>query len=107
MLGDSIDPFDPAVVRATMGALFKQTIIRTSGEQLRRWVRMHNIQVIGASPDGLVDYNQVSYTRPAVLMLGGERKGLTDEQRCMCDRIVRIPMVEGMDSLNVAVAGVF
>ncbi len=44
-------------------------------------------------------------TRPALLMLGGERKGLTDEQRSMCDRIVRIPMVEGMDSLNVAVAG--
>jgi tRNA G18 (ribose-2'-O)-methylase SpoU len=45
------------------------------------------------------------YTRPAVLMLGGERKGLTDEQRSICDHIVRIPMVEGMDSLNVAVAG--
>jgi TrmH family RNA methyltransferase len=105
LLGDRIDPFDPAVVRATMGALFKQTLVRTSVEQLRRWVRMHSIQVTGASPDGQVGYNEVSYTRPAVLMLGSERKGLTDEQRSMCNRIVRIPMVEGMDSLNVAVAG--
>lgn len=105
LLGDSIDPFDPTVVRATMGALFKQTLVRTTAEQLRRWVRMHNIQVIGASPDGAEDYRQVSYTRPAVLMLGGERKGLTDEQRCICNLIVRIPMVEGTDSLNVAVAG--
>lgn len=38
-------------------------------------------------------------------MLGGERKGLTAEQRRLCSRIVPIPMVEGMDSLNVAVAG--
>lgn len=105
LLGDSIDPFDPAVVRATMGALFKQTLVRTSLEQLRRWVRMNNIQVIGASPDGSEDYRQISYTRPAVLMLGGERKGLTDAQRSICNRIVRIPMVEAMDSLNVAVAG--
>jgi RNA methyltransferase, TrmH family len=101
----SIDPFDPAVVRATMGSLFKQIIVRTSIDQLRHWVRMNNVQVIGASPDGSEDYREVSYTRPAVLMLGGERKGLTDEQRLMCQHMVRIPMVEGMDSLNVAVAG--
>lgn len=105
LLGDSIDPFDPAVVRASMGSLFNQTLVRTTAEQLRRLVREHNIQVIGASPDGAEDYRQVSYTRPAVLMLGGERKGLTDEQRGMCNRIVRVPMVEGTDSLNVAVAG--
>ena len=105
LLGDSIDPFDPAVVRATMGALFKQALVRTTTEQLRRWVRMNNVQVIGASPDGTEDYRQVSYTRPALLMLGSERKGLTEEQRCLCNRIVRITMAEGMDSLNVAVAG--
>jgi TrmH family RNA methyltransferase len=88
-----------------MGALFKQKIVRTTAEQLRSWVGMNNIQVIGASPDGTEDYRQVSYTRPSLLMLGSERKGLTGEQRRMCNRIVRIPMVEGMDSLNVAVAG--
>jgi hypothetical protein len=85
--------------------LFKQTIVRTSPEHLRQWVRVNNIEVIGASPDGTEDYRAASYTTPAVLMLGGERKGLTEEQRSLCNRIVRIPMAEGMDSLNVAVAG--
>ena len=88
-----------------MGALFKQAIVRTTTEQLRRWVRRYDIEVVGASPNGDKDYREVRYTHPAVLMLGGERKGLTDEQRSLCDRIVRIPMAEGMDSLNVAVAG--
>jgi len=105
LIGDSIDPFDPAVVRATMGALIKQMIVRTSINQLRQWLRMNKVDVIGASPDGLEDYRKVSYSRPALLMLGSERKGLTDEQRGMCSRVVRIPMIEGMDSLNVAVAG--
>jgi TrmH family RNA methyltransferase len=105
LLGDNIDPFDPAVVRATMGSLFKQIIVRTSMDQLRRWVRVNKIEVIGASPDGSEDYRESSYTHPVVLMLGSERKGLTDEQRGVCTRIVRIPMAEGMDSLNVAVAG--
>jgi len=105
LIGDRIDPYDPVVVRATMGALFNQVIVRTSGQELQRWLQKSSIQVIGASPDGAEDYRDVDYFRPALLMLGGERKGLTDEQRGMCNRIVRIPMVERMDSLNVGVAG--
>jgi RNA methyltransferase, TrmH family len=105
LLGDAIDPFDPAVVRATMGSLFKQTVVRTTLEQLRNWVRVNKVEVIGASPDGSQDYREARYTRPAVLMLGSERKGLSEDQRSLCSRTVRIPMAEGMDSLNVAVAG--
>jgi TrmH family RNA methyltransferase len=105
LIGDSIDPFDPVLVRATMGALFRQTIVRTSAEQLRRWVQLHRLQVIGASPDGAVEYDRLRYRRPAVLILGDERAGLSDEQRSICHHIVRIPMADGNDSLNLSVAG--
>ena len=104
-LGDSIDPFDPPLVRATMGALFKQRLVRTTAKQLRSWVRDHNVQVIGASADGPLEYDKASYSRPVLLMLGGERKGLTQDQRSICHQTVRIPMMDGMDSLNLAVAG--
>jgi TrmH family RNA methyltransferase len=105
LLGASVDPFDPTVVRATMGALFQQTLVRTDAEQLRRWVRQHHLQVIGAAPDGTLEYDQVRYTCPLVLVLGEERRGLSVEQRALCQQIVRIPMVAGTDSLNLAVAG--
>ncbi|MEW6732749.1 MAG: RNA methyltransferase [Acidobacteriota bacterium] len=105
LIGDSIDPFDPKVVRATMGAIFKQGIIRTTAKQFHRWIQLHNLQVIGASPAGLVDYDQVRYTPPTILILGNERSGLTQDQQLICQQIVRIPMIAGMDSLNVSVAG--
>lgn len=105
LLGDSIDPYDPNVVRATMGALFRQALVRTSAEELRRWAESHGIPVVGASPDATVDYDQVCYTHPVVLILGCERSGLTREERSICRQMVRIPMVKGMDSLNLAVAG--
>jgi TrmH family RNA methyltransferase len=105
LLGDQIDPYEPVVVRATMGALFKQTLVRTDAKRFRRWIQTHRLAVIGASPDGVVEYDQVRYTRPTVLLLGNERSGLTDEQRSLCQQIVRIPMVAGADSLNLAVAG--
>ena len=105
LLGHQIDPYEPVVVRATMGALFKQTLVRTNVERFRHWIQKHHLAVIGASPDGVVEYDQVRYTRPTVLLLGNERSGLTDEQRSLCQQIVRIPMVGGADSLNLAVAG--
>jgi len=105
LLGQQVDPYEPVVVRATMGALFNQTLVRTDFERFKQWIETHQLAVIGASPDGGVEYDQVRYKRPAVLLLGHERSGLTDEQRSLCRQIVRIPMVAGADSLNLAVAG--
>ena len=105
LLGPQIDPYEAVVVRATMGALFKQTLVRTNVERFRHWVQKHHLTVIGASPDGVLEYDQVRYTRPTVLLLGNERSGLTEEERSLCQQIVRIPMVSGADSLNLAVAG--
>jgi TrmH family RNA methyltransferase len=105
LLGGKIDPFDPTAVRATMGALFQQSIVRTTTEQLGDWVRKHDVPVIGASPDGDLLFDRIRYKRPTVLLLGGERKGLTPDERSLCRHIVRIPMVAGTDSLNLAVAG--
>jgi tRNA G18 (ribose-2'-O)-methylase SpoU len=39
-----------------------------------------------------------------VLMLGNERKGLSELQKDCCDQLVRIPMKGGIDSLNLGVA---
>ena len=105
LLGHQIDPYEPVVVRATMGTLFKQTIVRTNVELFRQWIERNDLAVIGASPDGEVEYDQVQYSRPTFLLLGNERSGLTDQQRSLCETIVRIPMVDGTDSLNLAVAG--
>lgn len=105
LLGPQIDPYEQVVVRATMGALFKQTLVRTNIERFRHWIQTHGLVVIGASPDGVVEYDQVRYLRPTIVLLGNERTGLTDEERSLCQQIVRIPMVGGTDSLNLAVAG--
>ena len=105
LLGGSIDPFESVVVRASMGALFRQTFVRASLEDLRQWLNQYQLLVVGASPDGTVPYDQVRYTRPTVLVLGEERSGLSQDQRALCRQIVRIPMVAGADSLNLGVAG--
>ena len=105
LIGTRIDPFAPTVVRASMGALFRQVFIRTTHGSLRHWTRRHRIRGIGASPDGSVDLHRFDVPRPTILVLGEERQGLTPLLRALCTPIVRIPMVGAADSLNLAVAG--
>ena len=105
LIGDEIDAFDPGVVRPTMGALFRQKIIRTTAEKFHKWVKINKLQIVGASPAGSVNYNEARYSSPTILMLGNERSGLTQNEKSLCQQLVRIPMCEGIDSLNVAVAG--
>jgi TrmH family RNA methyltransferase len=104
LLGDSVDPYDPATVRATMGALFTQRFVRTSVAEFARWKRRRGVQLVGTSPHAVHDYHQIRYLAPTLLLMGGERKGLSPELQALCDVMVRIPMVGASDSLNVAVA---
>lgn len=105
LLGNAVDPFDPAVVRASMGALFGQTFVRANLAELRRWASQHQLMIVGASPDGALEYDQLRYARPTLLVLGEERGGLSAEERALCHWLVRIPMAVGTDSLNLGVAG--
>jgi len=100
----TVDPLHPGAVRASMGALYSLTLVRTTFRELVLWRRRFRPAFIGATPEGSQDYRAVSYRRPVVLVLGSERKGLDAAQRALCNARVRIPMVTG-DSLNLAIAG--
>lgn len=104
LIGDAVDPYDPACVRATMGSLFAQRLVRTSAEKLRAWAGQHGVLMAGTSPDAAVDYRAVAYRPPVVLLMGWERRGLSAEGQSLCDVMVRIPMAGRTDSLNLAVA---
>ncbi|MEM8827941.1 MAG: RNA methyltransferase [Cyanobacteria bacterium P01_G01_bin.19] len=105
LIGRSIDPYDPGVIRATMGALFHQKLIRTTYSSLAHWVRRHKCDVVGASPAGKINFHRFKYARSTILFLGEERKGLSQNQQDLCHHLIHIPMVGKSDSLNLGVAG--
>ncbi len=104
LLGHSADPYDPAALRASMGALFAQRLVRASFAEFAAWKRQRGYSVVGTSGAASHDYRGVAYPRPLVLLMGSEREGLSEEQQALCDLMVKIPMVGRSDSLNLAVA---
>ncbi len=104
LLGNTTDPYDPAGVRASMGAIFSQRLARASFSEFAAWCRRHNLAVVGTAPAAALDYQGVAYESPLVLLMGSEPRGLAGEQQALCDLVVNIPMVGHSDSLNLAVA---
>lgn len=105
LVGNSVDPFSPAVIRSAMGAIYHQTFVRTDWRALHRWKDSRGCAVIGATPDAAADLHAFAFPQAPLLVLGEERGGLTAPQRKFCSTFVRIPMQPGTDSLNLGVAG--
>jgi TrmH family RNA methyltransferase len=99
------DIFDPACVRAAMGALAALRVVRMATEPLVALVRRSGARLVAASPRASCDFRAGCYRGGTVLHVGSERGGLTQEMERQCDALVRIPMRGSLDSLNVAVAG--
>ena len=68
-------------------------------------LRNEGFQVVAAHlEEGALDFRQGDYTRPTALLLGAERRGLSEEGKSLADACITIPMVGMVGSLNVAVA---
>ena len=108
LLDPRVDPYDHAVVRASMGGFFRQRFVRATPRLVQSW-RPHGAAIVAAvAPEAGVDAPapwEAPWPRPTVLLLGNERSGLTAEQRALATHAVTLPIVGRADSLNVATAG--
>jgi RNA methyltransferase, TrmH family len=92
---DCADPYGPHAVRASMGAIFAEPLLR--GEiDLTPGPRAALVAHGGESIEALGG--------AATVCLGAERKGLPAEVAERCDVQVTIPLRDGAESLNVAAA---
>lgn len=103
LIGGEADPYDPISVRASMGAIFKLPLIRTSAKALAGWKSRRDVEFVGTSPH-MEGSGKRRHNCGRVLMMGSERQGLRQKQIELCDRMIQIPMRRNVDSLNLAVA---
>ncbi len=101
----SVDVYNPKVVRATMGSLFRMNIYHADNTvKTIKKLKDKGIRVYSTSLKGESFIHQVDFTVPTLLIIGNESKGVSDELLDMADMLVKIPMTGGAESLNAAVA---
>jgi TrmH family RNA methyltransferase len=101
--GDSCDPGNPKVVRATMGAIFRVPVVgEVELADTVKMLRSHGLQIAAAVARGGRPPWEADLDRPTALLIGSEADGLPADIVRSADAAITIPMHHGAESLNAA-----
>ncbi|OLT63204.1 TrmH family RNA methyltransferase [Moorena bouillonii] len=102
---DSVELDNPKVLRASVGQWFRLPMAVTPHlPTLVAQAQAQGIQVVATVPDAKVSYWEIDWRCPSLILLGNEAAGLKEELVNIADQQVKIPLMPGVESLNVAIA---
>lgn len=104
LIGDCCDLYSLEAVRASMGSLFAMPVYFAGEDAFLDWQKNTSMPMIAASMNGTLAHHEAPYGSRSLLLMGNEQSGLPSEFEAACDTLSRIPMREGADSLNLAIA---
>jgi TrmH family RNA methyltransferase len=99
-----VDAFHPEVVRASVGTLFTLPLSVVTVPALVGWARANGIRLVVTTPATDELYFDADVSGPVAVVMGSEKNGITEPMRAAADVLVRIPMSDAIDSINVGVA---
>ena len=103
----SADPYLRRAVRNSMGTVFRLPVIYSTDlpQSLCDLRNNYGFSIFAAHPrPGSVPLQSVEFPENCCIVFGNEGRGVSEEVLGVCDEAVNIPMVSGVDSLNVACA---
>jgi len=98
------DPFNPNVVRASLGCLFTVPLAVSTADGVIRWLAEHGIRALVTTPSTRDLYWSADYSGAVAVVVGSEQYGLSETWLDGRFPMARIPMAGSADSLNAATA---
>lgn len=103
MSHNTVDIYNPKVVRSTMGSIFRVPFVYV--DDLKETIykmKEQGICIYAAHLKGSLDYDEANYTKPSAFMIGNEGNGLSANITSLADCLIKIPMCGEVESLNAA-----
>jgi TrmH family RNA methyltransferase len=103
-LPGTVDFWNGKTVRSAAGGCFRVPLVRCTVPELEQWAGALGVTIWGTAAGGV---DVASLPRPSrlALVLGNEGAGLGQEASTAVSEHIAIPIREGAESLNVAMAG--
>ncbi len=102
---DSVDLYNPKVVRGSAGEWFN--LHKVISENLKDEVlklQSQGLQVLATVPNSNINYWEIDLRKPTLIVLGNEGSGISQDLIDLADYSVKIPLSNGVESLNVAIS---
>jgi TrmH family RNA methyltransferase len=110
LAGESVDPANPKVIRASAGSLFHVPVVRSLPlDDALAALADAGLQIVAADGSGKAelgdgDAGDDFLAKPTAWVFGNEAWGLREEELALVDSVVRIPIYGKAESLNLATA---
>jgi RNA methyltransferase, TrmH family len=107
VLRGTADPTSPKALRAAMGATFRHPIVSLDDNGFIAWARQHGVTLWAGAVDGVPLHRAVEgvgRNGPIAVIVGNEGAGIRPQLNAVAAQRVAIPLAQGAESLNVAVA---
>lgn len=101
----SADPFGWKALRGAMGCTFRLPVVDASAAlNVLKQAHRHGWTVLATVPSGATSLYEADFDRPVLILIGNEGSGLDERIKKAATATVSIPIADGVESLNVAVA---
>ena len=102
---NTVDIYNKKVVRATAGAIFTMPIIQNIQlDTVLQRLKNDGTKIICTHLKGNTEYYNVDLKQKICVVVGNEANGVSDGIASIADYLVKIPMADGVESLNASVA---
>jgi len=98
------DPFNPNVVRASLGTLFSLPLAVADTARTLAWLHQRGVRTVATTPSATRAHWDTDLTGAVALVVGSEQYGLSADWIAGASERVLIPMPGSVDSLNAALA---
>ncbi len=106
---DSVSPTNNKLIRSSVGTIFQNNIISLSRNDFIKKAKEWKLHLLKADTNGAdifeTDFEKMTKNDFLGLVIGNEGQGVSKEISTLCQHTVRIPMKEGVESLNASISG--
>ncbi len=107
---DSVRITNSKLVRSSVGTIFSAKVYEMTRAEFIEFAKKHKLTLLKADMNGesifsFVDKPIKTASLPLGVVVGNEGQGVSKEIGDLCTISVKIPMQEGIESLNAAVSG--
>lgn len=105
LTADSVDLYNPKVVRSTVGSIFHLPIcVGEPAGAIIEGLRRAGVATYAADGAGVLSLPTADVSRRHAWVMGNEAWGLPVDVRDACDAVVSVPILGKAESLNLAMA---
>lgn len=100
----TVDLYNPKVIRASQGMIFKINIIRTELAPFIQNLKENHYHILTTSVINGKNIKNLEKNEKIAIIMGNEGNGVSQDLIRLSDEFIYIPMNEQCESLNVAIA---